>query len=529
VFLLAACTYLVNENDTLAITELLVLGEDDYAGNPGKVIDERLEWLVKNGEGFLPEKSALIMKIDAIRPDMEMLGISGLMEKLIAVTDLYNLAARWRKAPERRANIQLFLNLAGKYEQRCLSYNTAMNLHGFVNWVKAQEELTQSPSLAKDAVKVMTYFKAKGLEWPAVILSGLHSELKVKWYGTVALSPNDGFDIYNPLAGREIIHIHCPFGYFWRNNKYEYKNPPDHVMAQIQASDFYIRAREKETEERIRIMYVAITRARDYLIIPELIDLKEKSWWNNTVGCVLPDFFKATNNYSIPGEPGIHVCVESLRPSEDITVTNDTECFFSDASGKKKHGPFRMTPSDFIDEHGKDAQEAIIELRADLNTGRLCNNLNEIDLGNALHSILAVWAGATEKGKRLETITNVLKGYELGDTVTPGAVDHICSQFFGWIQENFPLCILYREFPLSEYRDGQLLHGYADLLIECEGTLTLVDFKSYQGVDLSEHARKYAGQLIAYKSMIKSAHPQRKEVTATLIYYPVTGKIVEFK
>lgn len=529
VFLLAACTYLVNENDTLALTELLVLGDSNYAGNPARIIDERLEWLEKNGEGFLPEKSILIMKLDALRPDLEVMGILGLIEKLIIVTDIYNLSAKWHKAPERRANIQMFLALAEKFEQRCISYNKAMNLHGFINWVKAQEDLKQSPSLAKDAVKVMTNFKAKGLEWPVVILSGLQSELKVSWYGTHAITPEGRFDIYNPLVGREIIHIHSPFGYTYGYKGNEYSNPPEHIKVQIEASEFYAQNREKEIEEGIRIMYVAVTRARDYLIIPELIDLKKDSWWFNTVGSLLPDFFNAETDYNIPCEPVIPVHVERLLLSADMAADDNSECYFSDLVGKKDHDPFRVIPSDFIDENGEQAKDAIIGIKADLNTGRLCNGLNEVDLGNALHAIMAVWTPDTDKVKRLGIIARILDGYELGTTLTSERVDAMCNQFFDWIQEHFPENRLYKELPLSSYSSEQLMHGIADLLIECKDSLTIVDYKSYQGVDLSEHARKYAGQLQAYKTMIEASHPEQKKVRSTLIFYPVTGKIVELK
>ena len=530
VFLLSACSYLVNKTDTLAIAELLVLGDDEYAGNPGKLIDERIEWLQKEQEGFLKENSIITGRLDAIEFDAEAPGIYGLIEKGIAVTDIYNLTARWRKASVRRANIQKFLGLAEKYEQRCISYNIAISLHGFIKWIKAQEELKQSPSLSRNAVKVMTYHDAKGLEWPVVILAGLRSELREKWHGTFVMSSGNEFDIYNPLTDREVVHMHNPFGFSWSNGKNDYNNPPGHILTQLQTSAIYKQSVEGETGENTRLMYVAITRARDYLIIPTPRDLKGTSWWTYTAARVIPDFMNATNDYSIEAEKNIPVSVHILPPESEITVRTDhPEYFFTDAKGRKEFMPFRVSPSMFIDESGADAIHASIEIRDDLSTGRLCGGLNEIDLGEALHNVFAIWDEETAKEKRLEIIKNIIEGYGMNKDINAEPIDTICLKFFDWIKIKFPGSRIYRELPLSHYSGEQLTHGYADLLIEHNNDLVLVDYKSYQGSDLKEHARKYAGQLQAYKTIIEAAHPQGSKVMSTLIFYPVTGIVVDLK
>ena len=81
----------------------------------------------------------------------------------------------------------------------------------------------------------------------------------------------------------------------------------------------------------------------------------------------------------------------------------------------------------------------------------------------------------------------------------------------------------YNEYPFETILEsGQHLRGEMDLLWfysdERGRHCILVDYKSFPGVDLNEHAKKYYAQLSAY------AHALRKadiDVTHTLIYYPV--------
>ena len=79
---------------------------------------------------------------------------------------------------------------------------------------------------------------------------------------------------------------------------------------------------------------------------------------------------------------------------------------------------------------------------------------------------------------------------------------------------------------------NQLAKGEADLVLETEKGLILIDYKSYAGIDdvtnpnCEYYAGKYSGQLDLYAQMLeKTLEPQK--VIKKLIYYVVQGKIVE--
>ena len=75
--------------------------------------------------------------------------------------------------------------------------------------------------------------------------------------------------------------------------------------------------------------------------------------------------------------------------------------------------------------------------------------------------------------------------------------------------------------------DGQTLRGEMDLLwfyTDENGKqhCILIDYKSFPGVNYSEHTQKYYLQLSAYAQALREAGI---DVTNTLLYYPV-GKVV---
>ncbi len=93
-----------------------------------------------------------------------------------------------------------------------------------------------------DAVSVLTVHAAKGLEWPMVMVLGLHHE------------PNTDRDdhILDPDRGLGIKVMDDRVGKFVRTSAYE------HLMGIHE---------ERMAQERKRVLYVACTRARDHLVL----------------------------------------------------------------------------------------------------------------------------------------------------------------------------------------------------------------------------------------------------------------------
>lgn len=115
-----------------------------------------------------------------------------------------------------------------------------------VTWLaevrSAESEAEAPPSEAADAVRLMTVHGAKGLEFPVVFVAALHKGV------SSALDPIS----YSAKAG---------FGVRWRD-PVTGKRAPDGAFASIESEQ-----KRKSAEEEMRLLYVALTRAEDHLVL----------------------------------------------------------------------------------------------------------------------------------------------------------------------------------------------------------------------------------------------------------------------
>jgi ATP-dependent helicase/nuclease subunit A len=131
-----------------------------------------------------------------------------------------------------------FLNLALDYERA-----ETPSLQGFIAWMRAaKSEVKRDMEMARDEVRVMTVHGAKGLEAPIVFLPDTCSTRSGRPPGSLL----------------ELDRGHPPLPFVW-----PVKGTSDLAAVQ-QAKAAVTRA---EAEERNRLLYVALTRARDRLYV----------------------------------------------------------------------------------------------------------------------------------------------------------------------------------------------------------------------------------------------------------------------
>ncbi|MFD3188918.1 double-strand break repair helicase AddA [Sedimentitalea sp. HM32M-2] len=168
-----------------------------------------------------------------------------------------------RLGAEAEDGINALLSQALAYERTEIP-----SLTGFLVWMETDDlEIKRQMGSAGDMVRVMTVHGAKGLESPIVIL------------------PDTG--PRNPPRDEEIMLIgDVPL---WKMNS-------DHMPdAMMQVRDA---ARAKQMSERLRLLYVALTRAEKWLIVAAAGDLEraEDSWYRRVetgliaAGAVTQDF-----------------------------------------------------------------------------------------------------------------------------------------------------------------------------------------------------------------------------------------------
>ncbi len=178
--------------------------------------------------------------------------LSECLEAVLAET----LYADWLRAQprgaQRAANIEQFLNLAQSFDQF-----QRQGLFRFLKFIEAQQEAEtepEAPAVAtENAVRLMSIHQSKGLEFPVVVLPNLAKKFNEQ-------------DLHGEIIFDEEFGL-CP------------KVKPPSSDRRYPSLPHWLAQRRQKRElrgEELRLLYVALTRARDTLILSATIS--EKSW-----------------------------------------------------------------------------------------------------------------------------------------------------------------------------------------------------------------------------------------------------------
>jgi ATP-dependent helicase/nuclease subunit A len=178
--------------------------------------------------------------------------LSQCLEEVLAETHYADWLQSRPRGAQRRANVEQFLNLAQRFDQF-----QRQGLFRFLNFIKAQREAGAEPEVApvadENAVRLMSIHQSKGLEFPVVVVADLAKRFNEQdLNGEIILDEKFG------LCPR----IQPP------QNGGRYPSLP-HWLAQR-------RQRRELRGEELRLLYVAVTRARDTLILSGAVT--EKKW-----------------------------------------------------------------------------------------------------------------------------------------------------------------------------------------------------------------------------------------------------------
>ena len=147
------------------------------------------------------------------------------------------------------ANLELFLSLSGGYAIRGLNAFAEMVTAAWEDETKAVEG---RPDALEESVALYTVHAAKGLEWPIVVPINTMTGIKAP---ESAVTDRKTETFYSPVFGIA---------------------PPGHKDA--------FEAEKAQLElERIRLWYVAATRAREMLVLPRLDVPPERSCWSSLI------------------------------------------------------------------------------------------------------------------------------------------------------------------------------------------------------------------------------------------------------
>ena len=181
-----------------------------------------------------------IERLRVLRDDAPDLNAAGLVDRVIEELDLYALAAAM---PDGEQRLQRLLDITAMAET--FARSGEYGLHRFVIWLRGMEKKSLDPescSDGSDAVQILSIHRSKGLEFPVVFVCGLGRS-------------------FNRQDTREAVLIHPELGLGPKRTdparKVEYPTARRRAIARRLTRDML--------SEEMRLLYVAMTRARDRL------------------------------------------------------------------------------------------------------------------------------------------------------------------------------------------------------------------------------------------------------------------------
>ena len=169
--------------------------------------------------------------------------LSECLEAALAETHYEALLRAGPRGPERAANVRLLLDRARQFDP-----SQRQGLFRFLLFVDGQQEVgtkeEPAPLPAANAVRLMSIHKSKGLEFPVVVLAGLGTS-------------------FNLGDLRSDILLSAPYGL-------APKVVPPGTERRYPSLAHWLAARAEKREslgEELRLLYVAMTRARDTLVL----------------------------------------------------------------------------------------------------------------------------------------------------------------------------------------------------------------------------------------------------------------------
>jgi ATP-dependent helicase/nuclease subunit A len=203
----------------------------------------------------LLDKIEVFLKlIEEFKNYSKIYSISEIIIRLYKETNIYYQIDIQNLSDSKKANLNLLIDLAREFEQ-----NGKSNIVSFIKYIDSLNNTSASEAQAKvlgdneDVVKIMTIHKSKGLEFPVVILADTSSKYMEK-----------------DLTETVVLHQDLGIGIDVVNEEYNVSYPSVIKQAIINVSK-----RELRSEE-LRVLYVALTRAKEKLIIFGTINNYEK-------------------------------------------------------------------------------------------------------------------------------------------------------------------------------------------------------------------------------------------------------------
>ena len=491
------------------------------------------------------EKSrAFLSRLDSLRAAAPDLGCADLVWEIINQLDLLAIAAVLDEGERRRSNLMELVALSEQFE------NTGWRgLHRFVLWLRRLAEQGRDPegSAAAEGVQILSIHKSKGLEFPVVFLCDLSRSFNQRdSYARVLVHPELGL-------GAKVTDL---------ERRIEYPSLARTAIARRLASE--------TLSEEMRLLYVAMTRAKETLVMSACVRDPVKLIEKLRPAARLPLEAETLSSASSPlhwlvmailadGEEHLRlrVCGAESPAGDAAEAGHGAEAdpvfraelerllAFRYPHAEAETLPSKVTATELKDRAEADEDAASIAPHR-VRSFRIPDfaaaekPLSGAARGTATHLVLQYMDFAqtdSEEAVRAE-IERMRAARYLSDreaeAVDAGAIVKLFASDLGRrirgadaLRREFKFSLLCRANELlgAVSDDEILLQGVVDCLIEEDGALVVIDYKTdavRTEKQLEERRALYAPQLRAYAAAMERIF--RKRVKECVLYFLSAGR-----
>jgi ATP-dependent helicase/nuclease subunit A len=545
----AALRFTLDESDSLAASTI-----DALHGFGGQEPDA---WLLDRVRRVPPDPSGWRRALSVVRTSLNLLSPSEALERTLAALDAVHLATRWPDSPQRLANLDALRGLALGYEERCAQGREAATVAGMLRYfddmstvrLRRDEEIAsddQHVPTDEGAVVVSTYHRAKGLEWPVVVLSSLYRKERRHAFEVCPETDRKGFNPSDPLADRWIRYWPWPLGTLTSQplrDKAEHSEEGERVAL-------------REEKERARLLYVGFTRARDHLVLAVRATSQakgkttiKKDWLDDLVGLdgsplvqlptsAIDQSMEVTRIHASGAGNGMELSTRVWRLSPTRAQSNDKprenpRWFARGRAPAEQPACFRIVPSNAVEDWPDLAIPKLGDVVQLSGCMPVSSKVAAYDaLGDAVHAFLAADAPELVAGERGQIAQRLLSNAQLTGLVSVDALLAAGDRLRAFVKERWGEVSWHREVPIEALVDTakgtRRVGGTVDLLLETSDGYVIVDHKTFPGTGeaaLRKKTLEFLTQLAAYAAALDQVRCAK--VVGCWVHFPVSGAMVE--
>lgn len=497
----------------------------------------------ENGQSDLHQKlTGFLQLINDLR--FKLSSYMSIYELFYYLQDRYDYLNYFRSLPDGQNRYRVVKDYIDSFKDAEYNYD----LPSYLSFVKSFAENARVSSIissSPDSVKIGTIHSSKGLEYPIVFLVGADKP-------------------FSTITFRAEILKDKSLGLGISTFDFDTFEKKDNLAKNA----ISINLKKQEKAEELRLLYVALTRAKNHLIVVGHSNLNTLAKINNSkeaegVNCFMPWIVSGLSDLAFKNltENKKSFVDKNTNFNVDIEVFNDNDFEVEEAKNVdtkflkkvkvdttqfKKYFDYKFetktdiavknTVSSMLQEYAEEGTSINLEPKQLKTSENAKEGIDASRLGTIYHKIMQRVDFSDKNCTTIEYLNSILDNLKLDSKYAKivdinsikKCIESLREFNFTWHKKEQPFLsyLPYNQiFKNSKITDKILIQGVADLIVKSNGKYILIDYKTTRVKTADQLVEKYKLQLSLYKHCLEKA--LNIPIDETLVYSFYLNKFVK--